>query len=168
MILTHLHYNIWYTFINIEVKVPRKRKLDNSNLDENTERKKEQKQQLQLPQAAVLPPPTPLEVAAAAYNASPIQLQGNNIVFADRPLYRVDVTMPSTIDGNIGLNVQTNHVFARPQINSICNSSGKPIELTIASTDTASFDLYVVSLCISPLFTPLISCSEVNQSRTIV
>jgi len=97
--------------------------LDNSNLDENTERKKEQKQQQQLPQAAVLHPPTPLEVAAAAYNASPIQLQGNNIVFADRPLYRVDVTMPSTIDGNIGLNVQTNHVFARPQINSICNSS---------------------------------------------
>jgi len=97
--------------------------LDNSNLDENIERKKEQKQQEQLPQAAVLPPPTPLEVAAAAYNARPIQLQGNNKVFADRPLYRVDVTMPSNVDGEIGLGVRTNHVFARPQLNGIHNSS---------------------------------------------
>ena len=78
------------------MKVPRKRKLDNSL--ENTERKKEQKQQEQLPQAAVLPPPNPLEVAAAAYNARPIQLEKNNRVFTDQTLYRVEVKIPSNVE----------------------------------------------------------------------
>jgi len=77
-------------------------------------------QQILLPQAL-----DHLEAAAAAYNASPIQLEGNNKVFADRPLYRVDVTMPSNVDGEIGLGVRTNHVFARPQLNSIHNLLGQ-------------------------------------------
>ena len=94
-----------------------------SNLEENAEKKKEQKRQEQLPQAAVLPPPNPLDVAAAAYNASPIKLEGNNKVFADRPLYRVDVTMSSTVDEEIGLGMKMNHTFARLETNGIHNSS---------------------------------------------